>query len=64
MRRERGGGLVYAPRAPPPPPPVAVTECGKPLADWQAQGEDLGTTAAPYPPASFLIDQAKLVLGL
>jgi len=41
-----------------------VTECGYPLAEWQAKGNDPGTTAAPYPSDDVLLSLSKELLGL
>lgn len=45
-------------------PTGAVTECGMPLAKWQAQGNDPGSTAAPFPPTDTLVAVARGLLGL
>lgn len=47
-----------------PPGAKGVTECGKPLAQWQAQGGDPGTTVATWPDDSVVIAQARQLLGL
>ena len=38
-----GGNSIFSPTG-------AITECGMPLAQWQAQGNDPGTTASAYTP--------------
>jgi hypothetical protein len=43
-----------------------VTECGVPLAQWQADGNDPGTVALPYPASNFsqtLIALATAILN-
>jgi hypothetical protein len=40
-----------------------ISECGVSLATWQAQGHDVGTTAAPYPAAQDVIAWAKAALS-
>jgi len=45
-------------------PTGLVTECGKSLADWQAQGGDPGTTAATIPDDATLLALAKAALGM
>jgi hypothetical protein len=45
-------------------PTGAVKECGMTLAQWQAQGGDPGTTAAPYPDDSVILGIARNILGL
>jgi hypothetical protein len=37
-----GGNTIWSPTG-------KITECGKDLADWQAEGNDVGTKALPYP---------------
>ena len=41
-----------------------VTECGMTLAEWQAKGNDKGTTAAPLPSDDYLIALSKQLLGM
>ena len=41
-----------------------VTECGKSLREWQAEGNDAGTTAAPYPPDHVVLAQARNTLRM
>lgn len=41
-----------------------ITECGYPLASWQKQGNDPGTTAAVTPPDAELLAWAAAALGL
>lgn len=45
-------------------PTGAITECGMPLAQWQAKGNDLGTTAQVTPTDDALIALAKAALGM
>ena len=45
-------------------PTGAITECGTSLANWQAQGHDLGTTAGPYPADSVVLAIARGLLGV
>ena len=45
-------------------PTGAVTECGKTLAQWQAEGHDAGTVAAPYPPDATILALARNILGI
>lgn len=45
-------------------PTGAVTECGTTLAKWQAAGNDLGTTAAPYPDPLDMIAWMRQLLGM
>jgi hypothetical protein len=45
-------------------PTGAVTECGMSLAQWQAAGNDPGTTAAPFPSDAELIAYARAALGM
>ena len=41
-----------------------VSECGMTLAQWQAQGNDLGTTGSPFPDDSVVLGVARKILGL
>jgi len=45
-------------------PSGKVTECGKSLVDWQAQGGDPGTTAATTPDDATLLALARAALGM
>jgi len=45
-------------------PSGRVTECGKSLADWQAQGGDPGTIATTTPTDDALLALAKTALGM
>ena len=45
-------------------PTGTVTECGTSLAAWQAQGNDIGTTASKYPADSVVLAEARALLGL
>ena len=45
-------------------PTGAVTECGKTLAAWQAQGGDPGTTASVTPDDATLLALARAALGM
>eukprot|EP00117_Sycon_ciliatum_P002580 scpid36471/ scgid7744/ len=45
-------------------PTGKVTECGKPLAEWQKEGNDKGTTAAPYPPDETLVSAISELLDI
>ena len=45
-------------------PTGRVTECGMTLAQWQAQGNDPGTTAAPYVSDEQLLSWGRTVIGL
>ena len=45
-------------------PTGTVTECGGSLAAWQAQGNDIGTTASKYPDDSVIIAAARALLGV
>ena len=45
-------------------PKAAITECGTSLANWQAQGNDVGTTASTYPPDATVLAIARSLLGL
>jgi len=45
-------------------PTGRVTECGKPLADWQATGGDPGTVAKTWPADADLIALARAALGM
>ncbi len=46
-------------------PTGKVTECGMSLAAWQAKGNDINTTAAPYPASSTVIfAAARTALGM
>jgi len=40
----------------------AITECGVPLAEWQARGEDVGSTVAKLPDDATIIGWAKALL--
>jgi hypothetical protein len=40
-----------------------VTECGKPLSDWQATGKDKGSTVEKYPSDDSIIAMAKTMLS-
>jgi hypothetical protein len=52
-----GNNTVYTPTG-------NVSECGQALTAWQAAGNDLGTTTAPYPPTSTLLGIAQELLGV
>ena len=52
-----GGNTIWSPTG-------NITECGMPLAKWQAQGNDLGTTAVAYPDDSVVLAQVKKTLGM
>ena len=41
-----------------------ASESGKSIAEWQAQGHDLGTTVTTMPPDATLISVAKAILGM
>ena len=41
-----------------------VTECGKSLADWQAAGNDPGTTASTFPDDEALIAMIRQLLSI
>jgi hypothetical protein len=43
-------------------PTGAITECGTTLAQWQAQGNDLGTVATTYPSVDEIIASARAKL--
>jgi len=45
-------------------PTGKVTECKMSLADWQAKGNDPGTTAAPFPQDDDLISAMKITLNI
>ncbi len=45
-------------------PTGALTECGTSLANWQSQGNDLGTTGSPFPADSVVLGIARQILGL
>lgn len=45
-------------------PTGAVTECGKPLADWQAEGNDVSTKALPYPDDAVVLNVVRETLSL
>ena len=45
-------------------PTGKVTECGKPLAEYQKGGNDPGTTAAAYPSDDVLISAIEELLGI
>ena len=40
-----------------------ITECGMKLKDWQAKGEDVGSTVASLPDDATIIGWAKAKLG-
>ena len=52
-----GGNTIWSPTG-------AITECGQTLAQWQAQGNDAGTTASAYPADSVVLAQVKKTLGM
>ena len=43
---------------------VGLTECGKPLAEWQQLGNDPGTKAVPTPSPAEMIAAARLLLSM
>jgi hypothetical protein len=45
-------------------PTGAVTECGTSLANWQSQGNDVGTVGAPYPTDDVVLGVARKILSL
>ena len=45
-------------------PTGAVQECGMSLAQYQAQGGDPGTTAAPYPDDATVLTLARSILSV
>ena len=45
-------------------PTGKVTECGKSLADWQAAGNDPGTTASTFPDDEALIAMIRQLLSI
>ncbi len=45
-------------------PTGAVSECGKPLAAWQATGGDPGSVAAAWPDTATLVAKARSTLGM
>jgi hypothetical protein len=53
-----GGNLVFSPTG-------NITECGMPVAAWQAQGHDAGTAVvAGWPTDQELLSAGKRALGL
>ena len=52
-----GGNTVWTPTG-------AVTECGTTLVNWQAAGNDVGTTAAAFPTDATVLALARSILGL
>lgn len=40
-----------------------ISECGKTLSDWQAAGEDVGSTVASLPDDATIIGWGKALLG-
>ena len=52
-----GGNTIWSPAG-------NITECGMPLAKWQALGNDAGTTAVAYPEDSVVLAQVKATLGM
>jgi hypothetical protein len=45
-------------------PTGKITECGKSLAEWQAEGNDLGTVTAPYPPDATVLGVVRKTLQM
>ena len=45
-------------------PTGKITECGQPLATWQAAGNDPGTIAEPYPEDGVVLAAARALLSL
>lgn len=45
-------------------PTGAITECGKSLADWQAEGNDVGTTALAYPEDAAILSVVRTTLRI
>ena len=45
-------------------PTGKVTECGKSLADWQAAGNDPGTTASTFPDDDVLVAMTRRLLNI
>jgi len=41
-----------------------ITECGKPLVEWQQEGHDQGTTVAPWPADDQILSWAKIALDM
>jgi hypothetical protein len=52
-----GGNTIWSPTG-------AVSECGTTLPQWQAQGNDPGTTAAAWPADSAILTLARSILGM
>jgi len=52
-----GGNTVWTPTG-------AVKECGTTLAQWQAAGNDPGTTAAAWPADAVVLNAVNAMLGL
>jgi len=52
-----GGNTIWSPTG-------AIKECGSTLADWQAKGNDVGTTASAYPADSVVLAQVKATLKM
>lgn len=53
-----GGNTIWVPQG------VTIEECGQSLAQYQANGGDIGTTVAPWPADSDVLDVVKQVLGM
>jgi hypothetical protein len=45
-------------------PTGKITECGTSLAQWQAAGNDPGTTGSPYPADGTVLGLARTILGM
>lgn len=45
-------------------PTGKITECGKSLADWQAEGNDVGTVASAYPPDAAVLAVVRATLQM
>jgi len=52
-----GGNTIWSPTG-------NIQECGMSLAQWQAKGNDAGTTAAAYPSDATVLSIARNMLGL
>lgn len=39
-----------------------ITECGKNLTQWQAEGNDVGTVSLPYPPDAVVLAVVRKTL--
>ncbi len=52
-----GGNTVWSPTG-------AITECGMSLPQWQAAGNDVGTTGSPFPADVTVLALARSLLGL